>query len=55
MGYYVKEEWQKKKNQRGHTLYMYALTGWATRFRKRGKKKEKIQGGRVKVLGGLLG
>ena len=29
-------------------------TGWATRLRKRGKKREKIRGGCVRVLGRLL-
>ena len=33
---------------------MYERTGWATMLRKRGKKN-KIQGGGVRVLGRLLG
>ena len=30
---------------------MSVLGRWATRLRKRGKKREKIRGGRVRVLG----
>ena len=40
----------KKKNQG-----MCEGTGWATRLRKRGKNREKILGGHVRVLGRLLG
>ena len=52
-GLLVKEERQKMKKSRE----TYEGTGWATRLRKRGKKREKIRGGLVRVLprGRLLG
>ena len=47
MGYWVKEEWQKKIQGK----HVSILGWWATRLRKRGKKREKIRGGHVRVLG----
>ena len=52
MGYSVEKEWQNREESTSRGTC--ERTAWATRLRKSGKK-EKSRGGRVSVLGGLLG
>ena len=53
LGWWATRLWKRGKRKRRGTC---EGIGWATRLRKRGKKmKKRSRGGRVRVLGGLLG